>query len=232
MQSGVEDLDGHVFEEFLVGRQVAAFQIAGIVDQHVGVAGLAADCGEGRGDRLLRDKIQFDDHALAALFADCLRQPRGVGFPAGRQHGEETFLREFLRDRAADPPPHADLDIAVVDRMAMRQQGVAALGLPLGGGADHDGDLLAPPVRFHPEIPFVRPMAQIIGHCRLVGRISKAQSANSRRPGVSRRPPAAFRALRCRARVPVWRPCRRAGSTSRAGGSRCEPRRPAPRSPR
>jgi Winged helix-turn helix len=48
----------------------------------------------------------------------------------------------------------------------------------------------------------------------------------------ARRHPAAFRALRSRARGPVWRPCRRAGASSRAGGPRCEPYRPAPRSRR
>ena len=54
---------------------------------------------------------------------------------------EEAFLREFLRDGAADAPAHPDGQIAVVDRLAVRQLGVPAVGLPLGGGADDDGDL-------------------------------------------------------------------------------------------
>ena len=44
----VEHLHRDVFEQFLVRRQIAAFQVAGVVDQHVRVAGLAADRGERR----------------------------------------------------------------------------------------------------------------------------------------------------------------------------------------
>jgi hypothetical protein len=37
----------------------------------------------------------------------------------------------------------------------MRQQGIAALSLPFGGGADHHSDLLALRVRFHSKLSFL-----------------------------------------------------------------------------
>ena len=49
---------------------------------------------------------------------------------------------ELLGDGAADAPAHADGDVAVVERLAVRQLGVASIRLPLRGGANHDGDLL------------------------------------------------------------------------------------------
>src|SRR5439155_18222644 len=80
---------------------------------------------------------------------------RGIAFVAGGDDGEETLLREFLRDRAADAPTHTDLDIAVIDGAAMRQDRIAAIRLPFRGGADHDADWLALRIRLHLRVPFV-----------------------------------------------------------------------------
>ena len=145
----VEHLDRDVFEQLHIRRQVAAFEIARIVDQHVRIAGFAADRDEGRCDRILRHEIELDDHALAALLADRRRERRGIGLVAGRQHREKALLGEFLRDGAANAPSDADRHVAVVDRVAMRQHRVAAVRLPFRSGADHDADLLALAVGFH-----------------------------------------------------------------------------------
>jgi len=44
---------------------------------------------------------------------------------------------------AADAPAYADRDIAVIEHFAVRQLGVAPIGLPLGDRPDDDGDLFA-----------------------------------------------------------------------------------------
>ena len=136
-------------EQFLVGRKVAAFEIAGVVDQHLGIAGLASDRRKGAPDRILRDEIQFDNQAIAALLADRGRQRHGIVLTARGEDGEEVFLREFLGDRAAHTPAHADFHVAVIDGMAVRQQRIAAVGLPLGSGADNDAHLFAFCIGFH-----------------------------------------------------------------------------------
>jgi hypothetical protein len=161
VQRGIQDLDRDVFEQFLLGRKITTFEVPRIINQNVRIAGFAADRGERRRDRVLRDEIQLDDHAFAALLADGRRQSRCIGLVAGRQHSEETLLRELLRHRAADAPAHADRQFAVIHWVAMRQQGIAALSLPFGGGADHHSDLLALRVRFHSEtfLFCVRPWA-------------------------------------------------------------------------
>ena len=61
---------------------------------------------------------------------------------AGRQHDHKALLGKLLGDGSADPPAHADRDLAVVEHLTVGQLGVASIGLPLGGGPDHDGDLL------------------------------------------------------------------------------------------
>ena len=45
----------------------------------------------------------------------------------------EALLGKLLGDGAADAPAHADGQVAVVEHLAVRQFGVAAIGLPLGG---------------------------------------------------------------------------------------------------
>src|SRR5439155_2445457 len=97
-------------------------------------------------NRLLRDEIEFDDHALATLRADRRGKRLGVFLAARRHDGEKAFLREFLRDRAADPPAHTDLDIAVVDRVTVRQNRVAPVRLPFRRRTEDDADILAPTV--------------------------------------------------------------------------------------
>ena len=74
MLRGIEHLHRDVFEQFFLGRKIAAFQVARVVDQNVRIAGFAADRGERRRDGVLRDEIQLDDHAVAALLPDGLRQ--------------------------------------------------------------------------------------------------------------------------------------------------------------
>ena len=89
----------------------------------------------------MRYEVHLDRHALAALRLDGLRQRRRIGGGPGGQHDEEAFLGEFLGNGAADAPADADGQVAVVEGPAMRQPGIAAVGLPLGGCADDDGDL-------------------------------------------------------------------------------------------
>src|SRR5262249_16609768 len=60
-----------------------------------------------------------------------------------RQHREEALLGELLRERAADAPAGADRQRTVVERLAVRELGVAPIGLPLRGGANDNGDRLA-----------------------------------------------------------------------------------------
>ena len=88
-------------------------------------------------------QVQFDDHAVAALLADRCRERRGIGFGARRQDGEETLLREFLRDRAADAPVHADRQHAVSTSCRAASLVIAAVRLPLRRRADDDGDRFA-----------------------------------------------------------------------------------------
>jgi hypothetical protein len=77
------------------------------------------------------------------LLDDGFLERRGIGGLAGRQNDEEALSGELLGDRAADAPPYAHREIAVIEHLAVRQPGVAPIGLPLGGRPDHDGDLFA-----------------------------------------------------------------------------------------
>src|SRR6202040_3300939 len=175
-----------------LGRKITTFEVPRVINQNVRITGFATDRGERRRDRVLRDEIELDDHAFAALLADGRRQSRSIGLVAGGQHSEETLLRELLRDRATDAPAHADRQLAVIHWVAVRQQGIAALSLPFGGGADHDSDLLALRVSFHSESFLfmcgawadrhdVPPHGSgTTGYSRSVGRISKAQSTGPR----------------------------------------------------
>jgi hypothetical protein len=48
----LEDLDRDVFQQLLVRRQVTPLQVAGVVDEDIGVTGVRADRGERARDRL------------------------------------------------------------------------------------------------------------------------------------------------------------------------------------
>ena len=99
----IEHLHRDVFQQFLVRRKIASFQVARVVDQHLGIASFAADGGERRRDRILRDQIQLDDHAIAVLLADGVRECGRVSFLAGGQYDEKALLGELLRE--APPTP-------------------------------------------------------------------------------------------------------------------------------
>src|SRR6266851_9500336 len=144
----IEHLHRNVFEQFLVRRKITALEVTRVIDQGLRIASFATDRGERRGDRVLRNQVHLDDHALAALLADGLLQYCRIGLLAGCQYDEEALLRELLGDSAPDAPSHADGQSTVVDSPAVSQQGIAPVRLPLGGRADHDGDLLALRVRF------------------------------------------------------------------------------------
>ena len=88
----------------------------------------------------MRHQVQLDNHAVAALRVDGLLQRRRIGGVPGRQHDEEALLGKLLGDGAADTPAYADGQVAVVEHLPMRQFGIAAIGLPLGGRPNHDGD--------------------------------------------------------------------------------------------
>jgi hypothetical protein len=75
------------------------------------------------------------------LRLDGLPSAAALAAGPGRQHDKEALLGELLGDGAADTPADADGEVAVVDRLAVRELGVAPVGLPLGGGANDDGDL-------------------------------------------------------------------------------------------
>ncbi len=60
----------------------------------------------------------------------------------GRQHDHEAFLGKLLGDGAPHAPAHADGEGAIVERLPVREEGVAAVGLPLGGRSHHDGNRL------------------------------------------------------------------------------------------
>ena len=81
------------------------FQIACVVDDNFGLAGLFSDRGERRRDGLRRGQIQFHDHALAALIDDRFGQRRGVRLGSCRQHDKTTFTGKLLSDGPADAPP-------------------------------------------------------------------------------------------------------------------------------
>ena len=89
----------------------------------------------------MRHQVQLDNHAFAALLLDGLLQRRRIGGIPGRQHDEEALLGKLLGDGTADAPAHADGQVAVVEHLAVRQFGIAAIGLPLGCRPNHDGDL-------------------------------------------------------------------------------------------
>ena len=150
MLGGIEHLDRDVFEQFLLRRQIATFEIARVVDQNMRIAGVAADRGEGCGDEVLPGEIELDDHAVAALIPDRRRQARRIGLAAGRQDDEESLAGELLGDGAADAPADADGQVAVIHRLAMDQLGVAAIRLPFRRGAHDHGDRLA--LALPPEI--------------------------------------------------------------------------------
>ena len=143
MLGGLEHLDGGVFQQFHLRRQVAPVDVARVVDQNVRVAGFLADLRKRVRDGFGNRQVEFHDGAVAALFVDGGLQRRRVGSIAGGQHREETLLGELLGDGSAHAPAHADGQIAVVDFPAVDQLCVAAVGLPFGGRPNHDGDRLA-----------------------------------------------------------------------------------------
>jgi hypothetical protein len=139
---GFEDLDRDMFQQLFVRRQVTPLEIAGVVDQDIGVARLLANRGERARYRFARHQVELDDHRFAALLDDGLLQCRGIRGPTCRQDDEKTLPGEFLGDGAADAPADADGNRAVVEHLAVRQFGVASIGLPFGGCSNHNGDLL------------------------------------------------------------------------------------------
>ena len=130
MLRGFKHLVRHVLEEFHFGRQVASFQIAGVVHQHVRIAGLLPDPGEGVRYGISRNQVQLHDGAVAALLSNRGVQRFGVGGAAGGKHREEPFLGKLLRDSAAHAPAHANGQVAVVNVAAVNQVGIASVGLP------------------------------------------------------------------------------------------------------
>jgi hypothetical protein len=78
---------------------------------------------------------------------DGFLQPGRVRGLARRQRGDEAFLGELLGDGAADAPAHAHRHVAIVQRLAVRQLGIAAVRLPLRRRPHHHRDGL--PVRIH-----------------------------------------------------------------------------------
>ncbi len=100
-----------------------------------------------RGERIgyggVRHQVQLDNHTFAALRADGLLQRRRIGGTPGRQHDDEALLGKLLGDGAADAPAYADGQVTVVEHLPVRQLGIAAVGLPLGGRPHHDGDRFA-----------------------------------------------------------------------------------------
>jgi hypothetical protein len=91
----------------------------------------------------VRHQVQLDNHTFAALLSDGLLQRCRIGGMPGRQHDDEALLGELLGDGAADAPAHADGQVAVVEHLPVRQLGIAAISLPLGGRPNHDGDRFA-----------------------------------------------------------------------------------------
>ena len=75
------------------------------------------------------------------MLFDGFLQRRRIGGIAGRQHDHEALLGKLLGDGTADAPAHTDGQVAVVEHLAVRQLGIAAICLPLGGRPHHDGDL-------------------------------------------------------------------------------------------
>ena len=140
MLRGLEYLDGGVLQQFHFGRKVATVDVTGVVDQDVGVAGLFPDLREGVRDGFGQRQVKLHDCAVSALLVDGSLQRRRVGSITGGQHGQESFLGEFLGNGAADSPAHADGQFAVIELAAVDQLGVAAIRLPLGCRADDDGD--------------------------------------------------------------------------------------------
>jgi hypothetical protein len=61
----------------------------------------------------------------------------------GRQDDEKPLPGKLLGDGAADAPADPYGYVAVVEHLAVRQLGVASIRLPLGGCANHNGDLPA-----------------------------------------------------------------------------------------
>jgi hypothetical protein len=59
----------------------------------------------------------------------------------GRPDDENPLLGKLLGDGAAAAPTDPDGYVAVVEHLAVRQLGVASIGLPLGGSPNHNGDL-------------------------------------------------------------------------------------------
>ena len=104
-----------MFEQFLFGREVAPLQVARVVNEYVGVAGLFPDPCERIRYGVTGREVQLDDHALAPLFVDCCLQRDGVGGGTSGQHCEEALFCEFLGDGSADAPAHAHGQVAVVE---------------------------------------------------------------------------------------------------------------------
>src|SRR6516164_10488112 len=130
-----------MLQQFLLRWQIAALEVASVVEKHVWVADPLADGCERPRDSFLPGEIQLHRHAFAALCLDGLRKRRSVARGSRRQHDEEALLGKLLGESATDAPAYTDGQSAVIEHLAVRQFGVAAIGLPFGGCADHDGDL-------------------------------------------------------------------------------------------
>ena len=59
----------------------------------------------------------------------------------GRQDDEKSLPGKLLGDGTAHAPADPDGEVAVVERLAVGQLGVASIGLPLGGCSNHHGDV-------------------------------------------------------------------------------------------
>src|SRR5215472_2390472 len=62
---------------------------------------------------------------------------------------EDALRSEFLRNGAPHTPAHTDRQVAVVYRVTVRQDRVAAVRLPLGRGADDHTDRLSLSIGLH-----------------------------------------------------------------------------------
>jgi hypothetical protein len=116
----VEHLQGDVFQQFFLGRQLTPLQITRVVDHHLWVAHLRANRGECLGDGSGRHQVQLDSHALAALLVDRLFQRSGIGAVPSRKHYEEAFLGKLLGDGTPDAPADADGQVTIIEHLPMR----------------------------------------------------------------------------------------------------------------
>ena len=91
------------------GRQVAALEVAGVVDEHGRVTDLVSDApGTRPRSSPPNTRSSSTIRRLAALAPDRLLQAGGVRGLAGGQDDEEPLGGEALGDGAADAPADAD----------------------------------------------------------------------------------------------------------------------------